>query len=91
MTHNISSSKKLGTTHSLQKKHKKEMYLEEVFEDTWLSKKDEWIHYKKNDVLCTDFGYPRYIRRIQKITGFGMRSNLTSPSLGFNFFYQFES
>ena len=53
-----------------------------VFEDTWMNKKDEWLDYLGNDVLCTPFAYSRPSKGMEKITGFGMKKILTLPSLG---------
>ena len=33
---------------------------------TWKLKKDEWLDYVKNDVLCTAFSYTRYSKAMQK-------------------------
>ena len=43
---------------------------DEVFEDTWIKKKDQCLDYVKNDVLCTAFGYAIYNKGMKKITGF---------------------
>ena len=45
------------------------------------TKKNEWLPYLKNDVLSTAFSYARYSKRMQALTGFGMKNNLTLPSL----------
>ena len=55
---------------------------DEVFEDTWMSKKDEWLEIVENDVLCTAFLHTRYSKKTAKITGFGMKNSLALPSLG---------
>ena len=49
-------------------------------------KKDEWIDKVKNNVLCSTFGYARYIKRMEKITQLGMKNFLTSLSLDWNKF-----
>ena len=61
---------------------KKEKDHDEVFQDTWMGKKDDWLDYVKNDVSCTTFAYPRYSKRKDKTTGFRMKKSLTIPSLG---------
>ena len=54
MTQLISSLKKLGETFKLQKELlKNEMDHDEVDYKNYNDKKDEWLPYVKNDVLCT--------------------------------------
>ena len=49
-------------------------------------KKDEWLDYVKNDVLCTAFKYARYTKAKEKITGFSMKDYLSLPGLGSKYF-----
>ena len=54
MIHLSYSSKKLGKTFKLPKELlKTEMSHDEIDENNWKDKKDEWLPYIKNDVLCT--------------------------------------
>ena len=56
MNHLSSSLKKLGETYGLQKELlKQEMNHTEIYEDTWMDKKDEWLPYLKMDVLSFSF------------------------------------
>ena len=59
---------------------------DEVYSDTWKDKKDEWLDYVKNDVLCTAFSYARYSKAMEEITGFGMKDCLSLPGLGWKRF-----
>ena len=45
-------------------------------------KKDEWLDYVKNDILCTAFSHARYTKPMEEITGFGMKYCLSFPGLG---------
>ena len=56
MTHLNYSSKNLGKTFKLPKELlKTEMNHDEIDKNNWKDKKDEWLHYVKNDVLCTAY------------------------------------
>ena len=63
---------------------------DQVFEDTWKSRKDEWLSYEKNDVIYTAFGCTRYIKRMEDFTVFRMKKALTLPSLGWKYFNNFK-
>ena len=79
--------KKLGKTFKLQKELlKTEMDHDEVDGSNYKDKKDEWLPYAKNDVLCTAFSYARYCQAMEEITGFRMKDCLTAPSLGWKYF-----
>ena len=45
-------------------------------------KKDEWLDYVKNDVLCTACSYARSSKAMEEITGFGMKDCLSLPWMG---------
>ena len=49
-------------------------------------KKDEWLPYVKNDVLCTAFSYARYCREMEEVTGFSMKDCLSAPGIGWKNF-----
>ena len=56
ITHLNYSLKKLGKTFKLPKELlKTEMNHDEIDENNWRDKKDEWLPYVKNDVLCTAY------------------------------------
>ena len=59
---------------------------DEIFENNWEEKEHEWLPYLKNDVLSTAFSYARYSKRMEDLTGFGMKNSLTLPSLANKFF-----
>ena len=78
---------KLGKTFRLQKELlKTEMNHDEIDYNNYKDKKDEWLDYVKNDVLCTAFSYARYNKNMEEITGFSMKDSLSAPGLGWNYF-----
>ena len=87
MTHLNYSLKKLGKTFKLQKELlKTEMDHDEIDANNFRDKKDIWLPYVKNDVLCTAFSYARYIKAMEEITGFSMKDCLSLPGLGWKYF-----
>ena len=54
--------------------------------DNYKDKKDIWLPYVKNDVLCTAYSYARYIKAMEEKTGFSMKDCLSLPRLGWKFF-----
>ena len=81
------SLRKIGESYKLQESLlKKELEHEEIYEDTWEAKENEWLPYVKNDVLSTAFWYARYTMGMEELTGFRMKNSLTLPSLANNFF-----
>ena len=54
--------------------------------DNYKDKKDIWLPYVKNDVLCTAYSYARYIKAMEEITGFSMKDCLSLPGLGWKYF-----
>ena len=74
--------KKIGESCKLQPwLLKPEMEHDEIFEDTWEEREQEWLPYVKNDVSSTAFCYARYTMGMKKLTGLGMKNSLTLPSL----------
>ena len=59
----------------------KELEHDEIFEDNWGKKENEWLPYLKNDVLSTAFSYARYSKGMEDLQGFGMKNSLTLPAL----------
>ena len=87
MTHLNYSLKKLGKTFELPKELlKTEMNHDDIDENTYKNKKDIWLPYVKNDVLCTSYCYARYSKAMQEITGFSMKDCLSLPGLGWKYF-----
>ena len=76
------SLKNIGKSYELQPcLLKQELEHDENFEDNWEEKENEWLPYLKNDVLSTAFSYARCSKRMEELTGFGMKNSLTLPSL----------
>ena len=87
MTHLNYSLKKLGRTFKLPKELlKTEMNHDEIDANNYKDKKDIWVPYVKNDVLCTVYSYARYIKAMEEITGFSMKDCLSLPGLGWKYF-----
>ena len=81
------SLKKIGENYKLQPSLIKQ-YLEhdEIYEDTWEEKENEWLLYVRNDVLSTAFCYARYTMGMEELTKFAMKNSLTLPSLANKYF-----
>ena len=87
MTHLNYSLKKLGKTFKLPKELlKTEMNHDDIDGDNYKDKKDIWLPYVKNDVLCTAYSYARYITAMEEITGFSMKECLSLPGLEWKYF-----
>ena len=87
LLHIKDSLKNIGKSYKLQPcLLKQEIEHDEIFEDNWQEKENEWLPYLKNDVLSTAFSYARYSKRMEELTGFGMKNSLTLPSLGNKYF-----
>ena len=87
MTHLNYSLKKLGKTFKLPKDLlKTEMNHDDIDGDNYKDKKDIWLPYVKNDVLCTAYSYARYIKAMEEITGFSMKDCLSLRGLGWKYF-----
>ena len=87
MTHLNYSLKKLEKTFKLPKEIlKTEMNHDEIDATNYKDKKDIWLPYVKNDVLCTAYSYARYIKAMEEITGFSMKDCLSLPGLGLKYF-----
>ena len=79
--------RKIGKSYKLQESLlKKELEHDEIYEDTWESKENEWLPYVKNDVLSTAFCYAKYTMGMEELTEFGMKNSLTLPSLANKYF-----
>ena len=60
---------------------KQELEYDEIYEDTWEVRENEWLPYVKDDVLSTAVCYARYTMSMEELTGFVMQNSLTLPSL----------
>ena len=73
---------KIGKSYKLQEcLLKQELEHDEIFEDNWEEKENEWLPYLKNDVLSTAFSYARYSKGMEDLAGFSMKNSLSLPSL----------
>ena len=87
MTHLNYSLKKLGKTFKLPKELlKTEMNHDEIAADNYKDKKDIWLPYVKNDVLCTAYCYARYCKNMEELTKSSMKDCLSLPGLGWKYF-----
>ena len=87
LLHIKDSLKNIGRSYKLQESLlKQELEHDEIFEDNWEEKENEWLPYLKNDVLSTAFSYARYSKGMEELTGFGMKNCLTLPSLANKYF-----
>ena len=57
------------------------MEYDEIFEDTWEAKANEWLPYVKNDVISIVSCYIRYTMGMEELKNFGIKNSLTLPSL----------
>ena len=79
--------RKIGESYKLQESlFKKELEHDEIYEDTYEAKENEWLPYVKNDVLSTAFCYAGYTMGSEELTEFGMKNSLTLPSLANKYF-----
>ena len=65
---------------------KQELEHDEIFEDTWEAKENEWLSYVKNDVLSTAFCFARFTLVMEELTRCGMKKSINLPSLPKMFF-----
>ena len=80
--------RKIGKSYKLQENLlKKELEHNEIYEDTWGEKENEWLPHVKNDVLSTAFCYARYSMGMEELTNFGVKNSLTLPSLANKYFH----
>ena len=87
MTHLKYSLKKLGKSFKLQKEIlETEMNHDETDSNNYKDKKDEWLDYVENDVLCTAFSYARLSNAMKDNSGFSMKDCLSSPGRGWKYF-----
>ena len=67
LLHIKDSLKNIGKSYKLQPcLLKQEIEHDEIFEDIWKEKENEWLLYLKNDVLSTAFSYARYSKGKEK-------------------------
>ena len=79
--------KKEGQSYRLQScLLKQELEHEEIYEDTWEDKENEWLLYLKNDGFSSAFSYARYSKGMEELPGCGLNNSLTLPSLANNYF-----
>ena len=79
--------KNVGRSYKLQGSLlKQELEQDEIYEDNWEERENEWLPYLKNDVLSTAFSYARFSKGKEELTKFGMKNSLTLPSLANKYF-----
>ena len=54
---------------------------DEIYEDTWEARENDWLHYVNIDFISTVFCYARYIMSMEDLIGIGIKNSLTLPSL----------
>ena len=87
MIHLKYSLRKLRKTFEFQRELlKTEMDHDELDENKWREKRDDWLPYVENDVLCTAFSYAPYTKARDEITGSGRIQCLSLPGLGWKYF-----
>ena len=87
LLHIKDSLKNIGKSYKLQPcLLKQELEHDEIFEDNWEEKENEWLPYLKKDVLSTAFSYARYSKGMEALRGFGIKNCLTLPSLASKYF-----
>ena len=87
LLHIKDSLKNLGKSFKLQESLlEQELEHDEIYEENWKEKKNEWLPFLKNDVLSTAFSYARYSKGMEELTGFGATNSLTLPSLANKYF-----
>ena len=87
LLHIKDSLKNIGKSYKLQEcLFEKELEHDEIFEDNWEEKENEWLPYPKNDLLSTGFSYARYSKGMEELTGFGMKNSSTLPALANKYF-----
>ena len=59
---------------------------DEIFENIWEEKENDWLPCIKNDVLSTAFCYSGYVLGKEELTIFSMKNSLTLPYLANNYF-----
>ena len=85
--HINNSLKRRGKSFILQKcLFKQERNQEEIYEDTWEDKKHERLPFFKIVVSSTAFRFARFSKRMEEITGYGMKNSLILPSLPIYYF-----
>ena len=87
LLHIIDSLKKIGKSFKLQQSLlRKELEHDELYDDNWVGKENEWLPHLKTDVLSIAFYYARYSKGMEELTGFEMKNSLTSLSLAIEYF-----
>ena len=59
---------------------------DEIDYNNYKDRKDKWLDYVEQDVLCTAFSFARYNKAIEEITGFSMKDCLSAPGFAWKNF-----
>ena len=79
--------KKIGISYKLKSSLlKQEMENDEIYEDTWEGRQNEWLPYVENAVLSSAFSYARNTIGREELTSCGLKNSLTLPSLANKYF-----
>ena len=82
LLHIKDSLKDIGKRYKLQESLLEQVLEhDEIYEENWEEKENEWLPYLKNDVLSTAFSYARSSKGMEELTGFVMKNRLTLTSL----------
>ena len=57
---------------------KQEIEHDEIYDETWEAREDEWLPLVKNDVSPTAFCYARYTMAMETLSGYGKKNSATS-------------
>ena len=72
----------IGENHKLQScLLKQKLEYDEIYEDTWEPRENEWLPYVGNGVISTVFCYAGYTMVMEELNNFDMKNSLTLPSL----------
>ena len=73
---------KKGVSYELQSSFsRQETEHDEINEDAWEARENEWLPYVKIDALSIVFRYARYMMGMEGLTGFSKKNSLILPSL----------
>ena len=87
LLHFNNSLKKIGFSYILQKSLlKQEMDHDDVYEDTWEDKENEYLPYLESDVLSTAFSYDRYAKGKEELRSLGLKKSTTLAKLANKYF-----
>ena len=79
--------KQIGISYNLKPSLlKQEMDHDKIYEDTREDKENDWLLYLKNGVGSMAFSCAKYSKRMEELTGFGLKISLILSSLAIRYF-----